>query len=75
MKFIVLSVCSLFSTAIQYETKTFWDKEPMFVCGQSSIMKEHKTKDCAVVRYSRTRASLQKLVILLVCFASKNQHH
>ena len=52
MKPIVLSLWSLFSTVTLQKTKTFLHilgNEPMKTFGscQSSIMKEHKTKDCA----------------------------
>ena len=52
MKPILISFCSLFSTVNPHKTKTFLhilDNEPMktFGSGQSSIMSEHKTKDCA----------------------------
>ena len=52
MKSIVPSFCSLFSTVTLHKTKTFLhilDNEPMktFGSGQSSILNEHKTKDCA----------------------------
>ena len=52
MKPIVLSFVHFFSTVTPHKTKTFLhtlDNEPMktFGAGQSSIMSEHKTKDCA----------------------------
>ena len=55
MKPIVLSFCSPFSTVTLHKTKTFLhilDNEPMktFGSGQSSMIKEPKTKDCAGLR-------------------------
>ena len=52
MKLILLSLCSIFSTVTLHKTKTFLhmlDNDPMklFGSGQSIIMNEHKTKDCA----------------------------
>ena len=46
------SLCSIFSTVTLHKTKTFLhilDNYPMklFESGQSIIMNEHKTKDCA----------------------------
>ena len=52
MKLILLSLCSLLSTMTLHRTKTFLhildhDPKKLFGSGQSIIMNEHKTKDCA----------------------------
>ena len=63
MKPIILSFCSLFSTVTLYKTKKFLhilDNEPMitFGCGHSSIISEHKTKDCAGLKpYSTSKCA------------------
>ena len=55
MKAIAFSFCSFFSTVTLNKTNTFlhiFNNEPveMFGYGQSSMMNEHKTKDCAGLR-------------------------
>ena len=55
MKHIALPFCSRYSTVTLHKTKTFLnilDNHPMksFESGQSSLMNEHKTKDCAGLR-------------------------
>ena len=77
MKPIILSFCSLFSTVTRHKTKTFLqiqDNEPMktFGSGQSSIMNELKTKDCAGLRSYST--SLSALWSVHLKFAEFHNH-
>ena len=64
MRPFAFSFCSLFSTVSLNKTNTFLhilNNEPveMFGSGQSSIMNEHKTKDCAGLRpYSTSMFAL-----------------
>ena len=77
MKPIALFFCSLFSTVSQREIKTFMhilDNEALktFRSGQSSIMNEHKTKNCAALR--RYSTSMFALLSAPLKFAEFDNH-
>ena len=77
MKHIALLFCSLYSTVTLHKTKTFLnilDNHPMksFESGQSSLMNEHKTKDCAGLRPYST--SMLTLFSVLLKFAELHSH-
>ena len=73
---IALSFCSLFSTVSLNKTNTFLhilNNEPveMFGSGQSSIMNEHKTKDCVGLRsYSTSMFALLSASLKLAEFCN-----